>query len=191
MCGVSDTHPSPENKEGSWGSFPILGVVPNHLGPTVVCFYAAGGGTAPQESILPAYSWSEVPQPGVLGNVPAVPPLAGRAPVESPGRDLDCSSRRNHGAVRLPLRVYQRVANLRLQERSAEGSALEEEANHVLVALARPLLQDRTQFSDRDLATLKKFWDNGMTSLGSVCREKITAVATELNVDCEIIKADL
>ncbi|XP_058857050.1 highly divergent homeobox-like isoform X1 [Acipenser ruthenus] len=49
-------------------------------------------------------------------------------------------------------------------------------------------LQDRTQFSDRDLATLKKFWDNGMTSLGSVCREKITAVATELNVDCEIIK---
>ncbi|MBN3295981.1 HDX protein, partial [Amia calva] len=49
-------------------------------------------------------------------------------------------------------------------------------------------LQDRTQFSDRDLATLKKFWDNGMTSLGSVCREKITAVAAELNVDCEIIK---
>ncbi|XP_041111754.1 highly divergent homeobox-like isoform X2 [Polyodon spathula] len=49
-------------------------------------------------------------------------------------------------------------------------------------------LQDRTQFSDRDLATLKKFWDNGMTSLGSVCREKITAVSTELNVDCEIIK---
>uniref|UniRef100_W5ND10 Highly divergent homeobox n=1 Tax=Lepisosteus oculatus TaxID=7918 RepID=W5ND10_LEPOC len=49
-------------------------------------------------------------------------------------------------------------------------------------------LQDRTQFSDRDLATLKKFWDNGMTSLGSICREKITAVAAELSVDCEIIK---
>ncbi|MGH0174197.1 UNVERIFIED_CONTAM: hypothetical protein FKN15_070557 [Acipenser sinensis] len=29
------------------------------------------------------------PQPGVPGNVPAVPPLAGCAPVESPGRDLD------------------------------------------------------------------------------------------------------
>ncbi|XP_063794469.1 highly divergent homeobox isoform X2 [Pseudophryne corroboree] len=49
-------------------------------------------------------------------------------------------------------------------------------------------LQDRTQFSDRDLATLKKYWDNGMTSLGSVCREKIEAVASELNVDCEIVR---
>ncbi|NWU79213.1 HDX protein, partial [Onychorhynchus coronatus] len=49
-------------------------------------------------------------------------------------------------------------------------------------------LQDRTQFSDRDLATLKKYWDNGMTSLGSVCREKIEAVAAELNVDCEIVR---
>ncbi|XP_073918894.1 highly divergent homeobox isoform X2 [Castor canadensis] len=49
-------------------------------------------------------------------------------------------------------------------------------------------LQDRTQFSDRDLATLKKYWDNGMTSLGSVCREKIEAVAIELNVDCEIVR---
>ncbi|XP_007956896.1 highly divergent homeobox, partial [Orycteropus afer afer] len=52
-------------------------------------------------------------------------------------------------------------------------------------------LQDRTQFSDRDLATLKKYWDNGMTSLGSVCREKIEAVATELNVDCEIVRTQL
>uniref|UniRef100_A0A8C5MXT8 Highly divergent homeobox n=1 Tax=Leptobrachium leishanense TaxID=445787 RepID=A0A8C5MXT8_9ANUR len=49
-------------------------------------------------------------------------------------------------------------------------------------------LQDRTQFSDRDLAMLKKYWDNGMTSLGSVCREKIEAVASELNVDCEIVR---
>ncbi|XP_039768275.1 highly divergent homeobox isoform X2 [Ornithorhynchus anatinus] len=49
-------------------------------------------------------------------------------------------------------------------------------------------LQDRTQFSDRDLAILKKYWDNGMTSLGSVCREKIEAVAAELNVDCEIVR---
>ncbi|KAM8954324.1 highly divergent homeobox [Pelodytes ibericus] len=49
-------------------------------------------------------------------------------------------------------------------------------------------LQDRTQFSDRDLAMLKKYWDNGMTSLGSVCREKIEAVAVELNVDCEIVR---
>ncbi|MGH0118459.1 UNVERIFIED_CONTAM: hypothetical protein FKN15_054311 [Acipenser sinensis] len=49
------------------------------------------------------------------------------------------SSRRNHGAVRPPLRVYQRAANLRLQDRRAEGGALEEVADHVLVALARPL----------------------------------------------------
>ncbi|XP_018085433.1 highly divergent homeobox isoform X2 [Xenopus laevis] len=49
-------------------------------------------------------------------------------------------------------------------------------------------LQDRTQFSDHDLSTLKKYWDNGMTSLGSVCREKIEAVASELNVDCEIVR---
>ncbi|XP_012375284.1 highly divergent homeobox [Dasypus novemcinctus] len=49
-------------------------------------------------------------------------------------------------------------------------------------------LQDRTQFSDKDLTTLKKYWDNGMTSLGSVCREKIEAVATELTVDCEIVR---
>ncbi|XP_072520032.1 highly divergent homeobox [Salminus brasiliensis] len=49
-------------------------------------------------------------------------------------------------------------------------------------------LQDRTQFSDGDLYALKRYWDNGMTSLGSVCREKISAAATELNVDSEIIK---
>ncbi|XP_029462428.1 highly divergent homeobox isoform X2 [Rhinatrema bivittatum] len=49
-------------------------------------------------------------------------------------------------------------------------------------------LQDRTQFSDRDVAMLKKYWDKGMTSLGSVCREKIEAVAAELNVDCEIVR---
>ncbi|XP_048885236.1 highly divergent homeobox isoform X1 [Brienomyrus brachyistius] len=49
-------------------------------------------------------------------------------------------------------------------------------------------LQDRTQFSDRDVHTLKRYWDNGMTSLGSVCREKISAAAAELSVDSEIIK---
>ncbi|XP_059507276.1 highly divergent homeobox isoform X6 [Stegostoma tigrinum] len=49
-------------------------------------------------------------------------------------------------------------------------------------------LQDRTQFSESDLAILKKYWDVGMTSLGSICREKIEAVAMESNVDCEIVK---
>ncbi|KAM4622159.1 highly divergent homeobox isoform 2-T3 [Polymixia lowei] len=49
-------------------------------------------------------------------------------------------------------------------------------------------LQDRTQFSDGDLIQLKRFWERGMTSLGSVCREKITAAANQLNVDSEIVK---
>ncbi|XP_056091162.1 highly divergent homeobox isoform X3 [Rhinichthys klamathensis goyatoka] len=47
---------------------------------------------------------------------------------------------------------------------------------------------DRTQFSDRDLFTLKRYWDNGMTSLGSLCKEKISAASNELSVDTEIIK---
>ncbi|XP_061690460.1 highly divergent homeobox [Syngnathoides biaculeatus] len=49
-------------------------------------------------------------------------------------------------------------------------------------------LQDRTQFSDGDIIQLKRYWDRGMTSLGSVCREKITAAANQLNVDTEIVK---
>ncbi|XP_051514521.1 highly divergent homeobox-like isoform X2 [Myxocyprinus asiaticus] len=49
-------------------------------------------------------------------------------------------------------------------------------------------MQDRTQFSGRDVFTMKRYWDNGMTSLGSVCREKIAAAANELGVDTEIIK---
>uniref|UniRef100_A0A671M0R0 Highly divergent homeobox-like n=1 Tax=Sinocyclocheilus anshuiensis TaxID=1608454 RepID=A0A671M0R0_9TELE len=49
-------------------------------------------------------------------------------------------------------------------------------------------LQDRTQFSDRDVYMLKRYWDKGMTSLGSLCKEKISAAACELSVDTEIIK---
>ncbi|XP_052010307.1 highly divergent homeobox isoform X2 [Xyrauchen texanus] len=49
-------------------------------------------------------------------------------------------------------------------------------------------MQDRTQFSDRDVFMMKRYWDNGMTSLGSLCREKIAAAANELGVDTEIIK---
>lgn len=49
-------------------------------------------------------------------------------------------------------------------------------------------LQDRTQFSDGDLVQLKRYWDRGMTSLGSVCKDKINAAANELSVDTEIIK---
>jgi len=49
-------------------------------------------------------------------------------------------------------------------------------------------LQDRTQFSDEDLLQLRRYWNRGMTSLGFVCREKITAAAHQLNVDTEIVK---
>uniref|UniRef100_A0A3B5M675 Highly divergent homeobox n=1 Tax=Xiphophorus couchianus TaxID=32473 RepID=A0A3B5M675_9TELE len=56
------------------------------------------------------------------------------------------------------------------------------------VCLSPPQLQDRTQFSDGDLVQLKRYWDRGMTSLGSVCREKIAAAANQLNVDTEIVK---
>ncbi|KAJ0039457.1 hypothetical protein NL108_013327, partial [Boleophthalmus pectinirostris] len=49
-------------------------------------------------------------------------------------------------------------------------------------------LQDRTQFSDGDLVQLKRYWDRGMTSLGSVCKDKINAAANQLNVDTEIVK---
>lgn len=49
-------------------------------------------------------------------------------------------------------------------------------------------LQDRTQFSDADLIQLKRYWDRGMTSLGSVCKEKINAAANQLSVDTEIVK---
>lgn len=49
-------------------------------------------------------------------------------------------------------------------------------------------LQDRTQFSDGDLIQLKHYWDRGMTSLGSVCREKINAAANQLGVDTEIVR---
>uniref|UniRef100_UPI00358F59CF highly divergent homeobox isoform X2 n=1 Tax=Myxine glutinosa TaxID=7769 RepID=UPI00358F59CF len=47
---------------------------------------------------------------------------------------------------------------------------------------------DRTQFSPQDLALLKRFWDDGMTSLGSICKEKMESVAAELNIDCEIVR---
>ncbi|KAF6717303.1 Highly divergent homeobox [Oryzias melastigma] len=51
-------------------------------------------------------------------------------------------------------------------------------------------LQDRTQFSDADLVQLKRYWDRGMTNLGSMCREKIAAAANQLNIDAEIVKED-
>ncbi|XP_077465206.1 highly divergent homeobox-like [Stigmatopora argus] len=48
--------------------------------------------------------------------------------------------------------------------------------------------QDRTQFSDDDIIQLKRYWEMGMTSLASLCREKITAAANHLHVDTEIVK---
>uniref|UniRef100_A0A8C4QWS5 Homeobox domain-containing protein n=1 Tax=Eptatretus burgeri TaxID=7764 RepID=A0A8C4QWS5_EPTBU len=59
---------------------------------------------------------------------------------------------------------------------------------HFFCGGRKRVMQDRTQFSPQDLALLKRFWDDGMTSLGSICKEKMETVAAELNIDCEIVR---
>ncbi|XP_041845811.1 highly divergent homeobox isoform X2 [Melanotaenia boesemani] len=73
-------------------------------------------------------------------------------------------------------------------EPSSQTSLAVSAAPWVISNSRKRTLQDRTQFSDGDLVQLKRYWDRGMTSLGSVCREKITAAANQLNVDTEIVK---
>ncbi|XP_071780016.2 highly divergent homeobox isoform X1 [Centroberyx gerrardi] len=73
-------------------------------------------------------------------------------------------------------------------ESSSQTSVSVSAAPWVVSNSRKRTLQDRTQFSDGDLIQLKRYWDRGMTSLGSVCREKITAAANQLNVDTEIVK---
>ncbi|KAM4554785.1 highly divergent homeobox isoform 1-T2 [Odontesthes bonariensis] len=73
-------------------------------------------------------------------------------------------------------------------ESSSQTSLSVSAAPWVISNSRKRTLQDRTQFSDGDLIQLKRYWDRGMTSLGSVCREKITAAANQLNVDTEIVK---
>ncbi|XP_070693281.1 highly divergent homeobox isoform X2 [Pempheris klunzingeri] len=73
-------------------------------------------------------------------------------------------------------------------ESSSQTSVGVSAAPWVISNSRKRTLQDRTQFSDGDLVQLKRYWDRGMTSLGSVCREKITAAANQLNVDTEIVK---
>ncbi|XP_026214023.1 highly divergent homeobox isoform X3 [Anabas testudineus] len=73
-------------------------------------------------------------------------------------------------------------------ESSSQTSVSVSAAPWVISNSRKRTLQDRTQFSDGDLIQLKRYWDRGMTSLGSVCREKITAAAHQLNVDTEIVK---
>ncbi|XP_029296868.1 highly divergent homeobox [Cottoperca gobio] len=73
-------------------------------------------------------------------------------------------------------------------ESSSQTSVGVSAAPWVISNSRKRTLQDRTQFSDGDLMQLKRYWDRGMTSLGSVCREKITAGANQLNVDTEIVK---
>ncbi|XP_077433330.1 highly divergent homeobox isoform X2 [Vanacampus margaritifer] len=62
------------------------------------------------------------------------------------------------------------------------------DATWVISNSRKRTLQDRTQFSDGDIIQLKRYWDRGMTSLGVVCRDKITAAANQLDVDTEIVK---
>nr|XP_046262562.1 highly divergent homeobox [Scatophagus argus] len=73
-------------------------------------------------------------------------------------------------------------------ESSSQTSVGVSAGSWVLSNSRKRTLQDRTQFSDGDLIQLKRYWDRGMTSLGSVCREKITAAANQLSVDTEIVK---
>ncbi|XP_035989261.1 highly divergent homeobox [Fundulus heteroclitus] len=73
-------------------------------------------------------------------------------------------------------------------EASSQASLGVSAAPWVINSSRKRTLQDRTQFSDGDLVQLKRYWDRGMTSLGSVCREKIAAAANQLNVDTEIVK---
>lgn len=73
-------------------------------------------------------------------------------------------------------------------ESSTKTSVSVSAAPWVISNSRKRTLQDRTQFSDGDLIQLKRYWDRGMTSLGSVCREKISAAANQLNVDTEIVK---
>ncbi|KAL4648810.1 highly divergent homeobox isoform X1 [Arapaima gigas] len=108
------------------------------------------------------------------------PSLSHCPPKQSSFFSNSTGSRGNHPA-RLPQQGSpQTVATLQ-----ASGSL---SAPWITSNSRKRTLQDRTQFSERDLRTLKKYWDNGMTSLGSVCREKISAAANELGVDSEIIK---
>ncbi|XP_026187107.1 highly divergent homeobox isoform X2 [Mastacembelus armatus] len=73
-------------------------------------------------------------------------------------------------------------------ESSSQTSVSMSAAPWVISNSRKRTLQDRTQFSDGDLIQLKRYWDRGMTSLGSVCKEKISAAANQLNVDTEIVK---
>ncbi|KAK7899520.1 hypothetical protein WMY93_020373 [Mugilogobius chulae] len=73
-------------------------------------------------------------------------------------------------------------------ETSSQTSVSASAEPWVLNSSRKRTLQDRTQFSDGDLVQLKRYWDRGMTSLGSVCKDKINAAANELSVDTEIVK---
>ncbi|XP_029967990.1 highly divergent homeobox [Salarias fasciatus] len=84
---------------------------------------------------------------------------------------------------------YSVTAQTSLQAESSSQTPVGASAAPWLISNSRKrTLQDRTQFSDGDLIQLKRYWDRGMTSLGSVCREKITAAADQLSVDTEIVK---
>lgn len=84
---------------------------------------------------------------------------------------------------------YSLTAQTSLTGESSSQTSVDMSAAPWVISNSRKrTLQDRTQFSDGDLIQLKRYWDRGMTSLGSVCREKITAAANQLSVDTEIVK---
>ncbi|MGH0175527.1 UNVERIFIED_CONTAM: hypothetical protein FKN15_070786 [Acipenser sinensis] len=88
----------------------------------------------------------ELPTGPIAGQPVVPPPVPHNQPQEV--CDVDAVSRDASDAE--PLfeegTEPERAANLRLQDRSAEGGALEEVADHVLVALARPLTTEGSRF---------------------------------------------
>ncbi|KAF7651234.1 hypothetical protein LDENG_00113610 [Lucifuga dentata] len=118
----------------------------------------------------------------------------------SPTRTDLCVVRRSHTPPMASSRLaphssmslqgsYSLTAQTSLTEESSSQTSVSVSAAPWVISSSRKrTLQDRTQFSDGDLIQLKRYWDRGMTSLGSVCREKITAAANQLCVDTEIVK---
>ncbi|XP_053230462.1 highly divergent homeobox isoform X6 [Podarcis raffonei] len=122
-------------------------------------------------------------------NIPTVTNVRSLANLASPQTQQASWTSSNNDVmvtgVYTPARSSHRLVSTKQSSASISGNL---PAPWTMGSSRKRALQDRTQFSDRDLATLKRYWDRGMTSLGAICREKIEAVAAELNVDCEIVR---
>ncbi|XP_017275150.1 highly divergent homeobox [Kryptolebias marmoratus] len=129
-----------------------------------------------REQTLASPTWAEASVGRGRSTPPPPPPPTGSRPAVL------------HGNATLQGSYSLTVQTSPSGESSSQTSLGFSAAPWVLSNSRKRTLQDRTQFSDGDLVQLKRYWDRGMTSLGSVCREKIAAAANQLNVDTEIVK---